>query len=86
MLLHAAPPPAAAHDPVGSYLLAAIFLLGGALNLLAAVIGMFRKGDLQSWRGRQAQALFGKRGAIAFWFVLGTGCVAAGVWFLVRAS
>jgi hypothetical protein len=85
LFLHDLVPPDRAADRGGSFVLAAILIVGGAFNLLAAFIGMRREGDLKSTMGRQLQAVLGKRGAISFWLGAGVVCVAAGLWFLVRA-
>jgi hypothetical protein len=85
MLLPSAPLPAT-EDHAASYVLAAILILGGAFNLLAAFVGIRRQGDLRSTIGRQLQAVIGKSGAIAVWLVCGVVCVTLGIWFLVRAG
>jgi hypothetical protein len=84
MLLHTGPAPASGSDHAGLGLLAAILIVGGAVNLLAAFIGLRRK-ELRSTQGRQLQAALGRRGALAFWLVAGILCIAAGLWLLALA-
>lgn len=65
-------------------LVAVILLVGGLFNLVAAAMGIARKGDLQSTIGRQLAARLGKQGAIVFWLVLGSILSVAGVALLVK--
>jgi hypothetical protein len=81
MLLTAA---SSSNDRAGVLLVGIIMIVGGALNLLAGVIGSLRKGDLRSTMGRQLQSVLGKRGAIAFFLIVGVLCVSFGVWLSTR--
>jgi hypothetical protein len=83
MFLHDLTPRPPAQDHAGTVVVAAVFLVGGAFNLLAAIIGLLRKGDMRTTIGRQLQSALGKKGAIALWFALGVLCTAAGLWFAV---
>ena len=77
-VLLAAPRSAASQD-ASVLFLAAFLFLGGCLQLLAAVMGIRRRGEFKTTQGRQLSALLGRRGAIAFWLVLGIVLVLAGL-------
>jgi succinate-acetate transporter protein len=68
-----------AGDDAGVLLLAAFLFFGGCLQFLAAILGIRRTGEFRSTIGRQLASVFGKRGTIVFWLVLGTILVAGGL-------
>jgi hypothetical protein len=66
-------------------LVAILLFFGAAANLLAAFMGMARPGELQSTMGRQLEAALGKRGAIAFWLLVGLACLGGGIWAVLAS-
>ena len=65
-------------------MLAVLLILAGALQLFSGIVALRRKGDFKTTQGRQLAAAFGPRGTVAFFLLLGTILLGAGLWCLSR--
>jgi hypothetical protein len=62
--------------------LAVVLLLAGLLQLWAGVAAALRKGEFKSTQARQLASVLGRRGTIAFFFILAGLLLGAGIWAL----
>jgi hypothetical protein len=65
---------------------ATFLLLGGLLQLWAGVATMRRQGELRTTQARQLEAAFGRKGAAAFFLILGGFLLGGGLFLLLRAT
>ncbi|HEX8793848.1 MAG TPA: hypothetical protein VF765_23055 [Polyangiaceae bacterium] len=63
-----------------------ILLLAGLLQLWAGVAAATRKGEFRSTQARQLASVLGRRGTVAFFFVLAVLLLGAGAWMLTLAA
>ena len=61
-------------------------LLAGLLQLWAGVAAATRKGEFRSTQARQLASVLGRRGTVAFFFVLAAVLLGGGAWILTLAS
>jgi hypothetical protein len=61
-----------------------LLILGGCLQIWAGLATLLRKGELKTTQGRQLEAVFGRKGAAAFFFVCAMLLIGGGVFILTR--
>lgn len=68
------------------FALGVVLVLAGLLQLWAGIAAALRKGEFKSTQARQLASVLGRRGTIAFFFVLAALLLGAASWVLAQPA